>query len=252
VMTTDWTLDAPPAAPPLDKPRLAESSAIVTIGHLMWLGCTWGVAALAYTVVIVCVSIWGEVDVSLWQSVFAGWQRFVVAAAGFTTITTFLRIFVRNGATRRMLSSASLAAMTVVSILGGALITAGWAIEKLVYDANGWTQTMNSDAVFDWSDLWRAAIESPIVLAAFFLSGWLISAAFYRFGVAGGIALLLPCAVPALFSELVTSKDFGGVDIDVLPEFGSTALAVTAISGLALIAVTAAVARRVTVAMALR
>ena len=53
------------------------------------------------------------------------------------------------------------------------------------------------------------------MLVAYFISGWIVGAGFYRFGVAGGIALTLPGLVPAALAELFASRDFGGIDIDV-------------------------------------
>ena len=106
--------------------------------------------------------------------------------------------------------------------------------------------------MFEWSDLWRVAVETPLVLVAYFISGWIVGAGFYRFGIAGGIALTLPGLVPAALAELFASKDFGGIDIDTTAGWLSRPhLAVTALTGLAVVAASAWVARRVTRALAL-
>ncbi len=197
--------------------------------------------------------IWGEVDVSLFQSVFAGWQRWLVFAAGVTMTTTFLRMLVRNGSTRALVSSASTVAMAVIASIGTTIIAAGWVIEKFVYDRQGWPQRLDSgNEVFEWSDLWRVAIESPIVLAVFFVSGWLVGVGFYRFGVVGGLLLLLPSLIPAALIEVITTRDFGGLDLDVIPEIGAPGLLLTLIGGVALVAASVAVARRVTIGTPLR
>ena len=235
------------------RPHLADAASIVTFGHLMWLAWTWLAATLIYAVVIACVARWGSVDQSLWQSVAAGWQRWVVFAAGVTTTTTFLRMLLRNGATRSLVSSASTVSMAVIGVLAGLWITAGYAVEKVVYERYGWTQGLNSDAVFEWSDTWRVALESPLVLFAYFVSGWLVGAAFYRYGVAGGLILLVPSLAPAALFELFTSKDFGGVDIDALPSaFDRPNLALTACVGAIVVAGSVWIARRVTRKIPLR
>ena len=59
------------------------------------------------------------------------------------------------------------------------------------------------------------------MLAVFFVSGWLVGVGFYRFGVVGGLLLLLPSLIPAALSELITTRDFGGLDLDVIPEIGT-------------------------------
>ena len=124
------TVHAPADARATDKPALSQASFIVTFGTLLWLGWTWLVAAVVYGIVLTSVVIWGEIDVSLFQSVFAGWQRWLVFAAGITMTTTFLRMLVRNGATRALVSSASTVAMALIAAIGTAIIAAGWVIDR--------------------------------------------------------------------------------------------------------------------------
>ena len=165
-----------------------------TFGHLAWLAWTWVVASVAYAIVIVGVARWGTVDQSLWQSVAAGWQRYVVFGAGVTTTTTFLRMLVRNGVdAARCCRSASTVTMAIIGIVAGLWITAGYAIEKadlrpLRLGPGDSTATPCSNG----RTCGGSALETPLVLAAYFVSGWLVGAGFYRFGVAGGLALLLP------------------------------------------------------------
>ena len=101
--------------------------------------------------------------------------------------------------------------------------------------------------MFQWSDICRLALETPLVLVAHFMSGWIIGLGFYRYGVVGGVALLVPGLLPAALSELFASKDFGGVDIDHLVRWlDRPNLAITVIAGLAVVGASAWVARRAT------
>ncbi|MET0146852.1 MAG: hypothetical protein ABW328_18990 [Ilumatobacteraceae bacterium] len=250
---TNRTTDADEAITERRPPTLGSVSTIVMFGHLSWLGWTWVVATLAEVVVVFCVSRWGDVDQSLWQSVAAGWQRWVVFGTGVTTTTVYLRMLVRNGVTRSLLSSASTVAMTIIAVVAGLWITAGYAIEKLVYDSNGWAQTLNEGGPLEWSDLWRCAFEATVALGAYFVSGWLVGAGYYRYRAVGGTLLLLPALVPAALTELFLSKDFGGVDIDTLAGwFDRPPLAVSVVCGATVVAAGAVVARRVTRAIPIR
>ena len=236
-----------------ERPQLTTTSGMLTYRHLSWLVWTWVAASIVYAGVVTAVARWGSVDQGLWQSVAAGWQRYVVFGAGVTTTTTYLRTFLRNGVSRSLLSSASTVSAALIGLIGAAWISAGYVAEKLTYDHYGWVQELNSTTVFGWSDLWRVGLETPLVLAAYFISGWIVGAGFYRFGVVGGIALTVPGLVPAALVELFASRDFGGIDLAVRAGWSDRPpLALTVGTGLAVVAASAWLARRVTRAIPLR
>ena len=93
--------------PHAERPTLTTTTGMLTFGHLAWLFWTWVVRRSCLRRRHHGVARWGIVDQSLWQSVAAGWQRYVVFGAGVTTTTTFLRMLVRNGVTAGPSSSAS-------------------------------------------------------------------------------------------------------------------------------------------------
>jgi hypothetical protein len=252
VIAVDTTASTTDRAHP-ERPQLTTTTGMLAYGHLTWLFWTWVVASIVYAGVITAIARWGSIDQDLWQPVAAGWQRYVIFGAGVTTITPWLRTFLRNGATRSLLSSASTASAALVALLGTVWISAGYVAEKLIYDHYGWSQELSSTAVFEWSDLWRVALETPLVLVAYFISGWIVGAGFYRFGVAGGIALAVPGLLPAALAELFASQDFGGIDLGTKAGWwDGPNLAVTVAFGLAVVAASAWVARRLTRAIPLR
>ena len=160
MMTTTSSPTVSPAARPSTS-SLVPAAQVVVFGHLVWLGLVWLASVVVYAAVVAGVARWGSVDESLWQSVVSGWQRYVIFGAGITIMTTFLRMLVRNGATRRTVSGAATIAMGVIAALVALLNVAGFAVERLVYDANGWTQGLRSDAELAWADLPPSPSTTP-------------------------------------------------------------------------------------------
>jgi hypothetical protein len=247
-MTTDMQHIAPTALrPPSTRRRASESAQIVLFGTLAWIGYVWLAATVIYGIVIACVVRWGSLDTSLWRSLAAGWQQWVVFAAGITVSTTFLRMLLRNGATRRLVSVGAVATMSVIAGILAAWTTAGFSVEKLVYDANGWPQTLPTDVVFAWGDLPRLALDNVLVVAVYYATGWIIGCCYTRWGAFRGTALLLPAAVPVAAIEFLVTPGLAGLNVDVIAAWrGEPHIAVTILAGGALLAATVAVAARLT------
>lgn len=246
-MMTDAPFIPTSAASASTSTSLTPAAQIMVFGHLAWLGFVWLAASVVYAIVLFAVARWGTVDQSLWPSVAAGWQRYLIFGAGVTVMTTFLRMLVRNGVTRRTVSAAAAIAMGVIAGIVAGWTMAGYAIERAVYDANGWPQTLRSDAVFAWGDLPRVGVDTVLVIAAYYAAGWIVGACFYRWGLVGGLVRLLPALLPAAAMELVVSPDFGGMDIDVMASWRDRPhLLVTIAAGGALLAATVWVAGRLT------
>jgi len=128
----------------------------------------------------------------------------------------------------------------------------GYAAEKVVYDRSDWPQQLQTDTTLTWGDLPRVAIDNGLVIAAYYAGGWVVGVCYARWGAAGGTLRLLPALVPIAVMELVVAPDFGG-DVDALASWrDEPALWLTVVAGLALVAATTWVARRLTRDMALR
>lgn len=233
--------------------RAAEASQIMFFGTVAWLGYVWLAATLVYAVVIACVARWGSVDESLWRSLASGWQRYVVVAAGITVTTTFLRMLVRNGASRRLLSSGAVVTMWALAVILALWNVAGFAVEKAIYDANGWRQTLRADSVLAWSDLPRLALDNGLIVAAYYTTGWIIGCCYTRWGPYVGTALLLPAVVPAAAMEFLVTPGFAGMDVDVITSWRDEVhIAATVLAGGVLLAASVLAARRLTRDVALR
>jgi hypothetical protein len=227
-----------------DHPDLEDATRIVLRGQLMWLPYAWLAGTLLFAALLLGVGRWGTVDDSLWP-VGANWQRYLLFAAGVATMTTFLRLLVRNGATRGLLSSAATVTMAAIATFLGLWNVAGYTVEALVYHHNGWPQTLPTGRLFGWGDLPNAFVSSALMVAAYYVSGWIVAAGFIRHGAVGGMIRLIPGLLPAAAMELVISPDFGGTGTTLWTSWRGHVLPMVVI-GLALLAASIAVARQLT------
>ena len=208
-----------PAGRSVGPPPLSTTAAITTIGHLGWLGWVWLTVALLYVAAMIPISIFGDLDGnSPWQDAVGGWQQWLLYGAGITTVPTFAKMLITNGVTRTQVSKSSIIAMIALGVLGGIFIACGLAVEGLIYDVNDWSRELRSGSTAPgFATIVGIGADSVLVLCAYFVSGWLSVAGFYRLGWVLG-ALFVPVAmVPAAFSELVLRVD-AGTRLDVLDD----------------------------------
>lgn len=237
-----------------DPVDLGTATSMTTFGSLIWLGPLLGLVAVAYIVIVACVSIWGETDTSLWVSVAAGWQRWPIAVCGFLIISTFSRMFVVNGVTRRRLGDAATVTLVLFSLLSGTYITVGFVIERLVFDANGWPQ-MNDERNLTYGAIGYATVllTYTAVAAAYFVTGWLIAILFNREADIVVAVLGIPLAlVPAAVCEFLLTPIGGGGQIQALGDLMTMPMWISTPITLAVIAAAVVAARRATLSVVVK
>lgn len=252
---------APTEAPADRGPRrsqpapLSTTASVTTFGHLAWLGWVWVVTAVVVLgiVVIVGASPEGDLDSSLWQGAAAGWQRWLVLAAGVTTTSTFAPMLVGNGVTRAQLARSVVVTGVVLAVLGTLVIVAGYLVEGVLFDRNGWTQALRGDdGVVDGGTLPGLALRYGLGLAAAFVSGWLIGLGFYRFAREKAILLIVPGIIPLVLTELLLLHGGTGVTIGAPDDIDGPPLALGAPGALAVTAIAVLVAARANRELALK
>ena len=239
---------------PVDRGRAAKLGLVVGLvvrRQLRWFLGLAVVAALVFMVGLIVLSnsrSTGDVDESVWAVIGAGWPRWLALAAGIAAVAASLPRLVTNGVTRLATAHAFIGGLVASSALGSLYITAGYVVEHVVYDRNGWVQGLPSGAALETADLPRIAIESVVVLGASYLSGWIVTLGFVRFGTAAGFAIAIPGVLPMVMAELVTSRDFGSVlgtsHADALVGDGTRPELVAAVAAGATVLVAAAVVAR--------
>lgn len=171
----------------------------------------WGVILVLEVIALLIAAQFGPVEVSMFQFATHGalWFPFsIMIITSAAVITTH----VAQGRTRRSFIQAALLTVLVMALAYGLLMTAGLALEGVVYDAFGWTQahvteasTTTSSAVAPTA-LWREPV--PVTLLGYALrtgggamAGLLVGVTYYRFGGWKGTGLLLVTGLPALAAQ---------------------------------------------------
>jgi hypothetical protein len=237
--------DTDGARGPVPAP-LTTTSSMTLFGTLIWLGPLFTVVFVANAITLAAVATWGSLDESIWMAIGAAWQRWPIAASGFTMTVVFVPMFVTNGITRRRLGQSATVTMALVGALGAAVVTAGFAVESMVFDAEGWTHIMSEDGGRLISDIGLPTIFGTFALvnAAFFASGWLAATALRRLGWMLFIPFLVVALVPAAAVEFLLTNGFGPTQFGFLEPFDAPTLWVGVPVAIAVIAATILVSAR--------
>ena len=245
---------APAPRPRPTPPPVTTTAYVLCRGHLTWLGWTWVVTAMVFTVLMaMIVRFDGHLDASLWQGAGASWQRYVIFAAGVTTMPSFLAMFVANGITRAQLAASSTIAMAAVALAGATFVIGGFVAEAVVFDATGWSQVLDSgEPVSSGPDLVVLGLRYALLFCMWFTAGWLIGTGFYRYGFVRGVALIVPFAIPVLVCELVVGRSAASINVDAFTGLMNVPLALGLLLAVGLIVMNATIARAFTRSTAVR
>lgn len=247
--------DAPAPRPPVAPASLIDTASVTTFGHLAWVGWVWGAAFVIASGVVVAVGAFsdGQLDNSLWQGLGAGWQRWILLAAGIATTATFAPMLVGNGVTRARLSASVIVTMVVLAVVGAVVVAAGYLVEGFVFRANDWRHVLDGGGrTIGAGMIAGLALRHALTFAAYFVSGWLIGIGFYRFGRDGGVPLIVPSIVPVVLVELLLLGGGASVFTSGPGDLSGPPLAVGAPASALVIALAALAATRYNRELALR
>jgi hypothetical protein len=185
----------------------------------------WSVAIVGLIIAIAIVNHVTTPDFSLWSTV-AGWAaRNWLAVVGSLLVALHLRQFVAAGATRRSFLYAS-AQLGLILAAGFALIvTIGHSIERATVGTAAYPQLM---PLREFVTLFLGGL-------AYFVSGYVITAGFYRLGPFGGLALIPLGALPSVAVEGLLGRGSYGEIITRLLPWGAGVVVTIALVGLAVV-----------------
>jgi hypothetical protein len=218
----------------------------------------WIVAAVAIAFLgPLALSRYNDIDLSTWFYA-ANVAKWFTAFVGGGFVYTLVPNMIAAGLTRRELSVAMGVFGALWSLALGALVFAGLVIERVYYDAMGWSQGIDANGAIDpigsWSETLAFAAIYPLVYLVYFAAGCVIGAAAYRWESSGWL-LLVPI-LPVVFSldnALYNTEPFGPGWMGFLGRFIEDWGRGVVLAGIALVAVVlAAAAHRILIDIPLR
>lgn len=170
-----------------------------------------GGLVLLEVVAVVAPLIVGHAAVSIWLLVAGSASRYWLLVIGIVLVGTHLRRFVAGGATRREFSFAAILFGAAISVALAILIPLGHGLESAV------VQHGSGYPAFSAGEALRESGRALAVSLAYYISGMLFGMAYYRHSPWIGTALIIPCAVPLVASQVLLGYDVAGVTGGVLP-----------------------------------
>lgn len=233
-------------------PRLLDTAAIPTFGHLSWVVWFWAGGAVLFVLAMVVMSITDDADSitifggdsnSLWSGLISI-QAWIVFGAGVTSIPSYGSTFLANGSTRAQLSRSTVVALVVVCALGGLYALVGYGVEHVVYDAKGWEHALpDGRAVDGIGPLVSVGVTYAATLACYFVAGWLVGIAYLRLGWVLFVLSLIPAALPIAAADVFLD---GASTTDLTQHWSRPPLALGLLAVAAVVALSCTVATRFT------
>ncbi len=217
-------VSAPAAASPRRTPY-ARTLLWLVRAQVKIAGWFAGILAVLWVAVVIAVNTFGSVEMSIMQFARQGagvWFPFSIAVS---LCAAAIGPHVAVGMTRSVFARAAISTALVMAVVYGSVVTLGFAVERVVYRANGWDQAITdvSWSFVDVGDLGAVVLDATLIIAAASLSGLLVGAVYLRFGAWVG-TLTLPITVgPVLVALAALSR---GVQIDGLDQGARFAIVV--------------------------
>jgi hypothetical protein len=215
------------------KPRAQVTSMLVRIYR--------PIALWFWATMILCVAVGGTVvnvvtdpGFSLWLMIAGSAAKYWLGVVGVLLVATNLRQFVANGITRRDFMAGAAVFGLISAVLFALMVPLGHGVEHLLLQTVGGTPAPGYPEISLAAGLREFGQVLPAHLA-FLVTGGAASAGFYRFGAWGGLALLIPAALPVAAAEgLLGIDEHGHLGVRFLPLAAALliSLAVTAVAAL--------------------
>ncbi|MFI5844905.1 hypothetical protein ACIA8K_34910 [Catenuloplanes sp. NPDC051500] len=168
--------------------------------------------AVVVAVIAALVAASGSLTTSAWLLGSASTVKWFVGPTAIMLIPVYLRQYVSLGVTRRQFLGGGLLFSLGSAGVAALYTMAGFGVERLVFGAAGLMDGLTEPyPVHSAGSAAAVLVRAFLIYLAHICSGWLLGAAFYRFGPFGGLVLIPPAVLPALGSEVFFGSEWSVV-----------------------------------------
>ncbi len=195
---------------------------ILITSHLSFVVVAWVLFTVVVGLVIggVALSSPGPAD-SIWHHAAAQAPRWLMFGLGVDAVTTYLRLQLAHGGTRRSYLGQTTAYSVVLTGGAAALITVGYLLERGLYALLGRPQRLSGDSLFDTAGQYHVIFGTYwLTFLMWTVAGTLIGLGFFRWNTAGlltiplGVVLVVPALVAASNNGLpILGRQLAGIEM---------------------------------------
>lgn len=111
---------------------------VLLTSHVTFLFVLWLPTMVVSAAILAGVGLWGTVDQSIWHYVATQVPRWVVVGLGVDAVTTYLRMNIAHGRTRRDFLRQLWPYFAALAVALAAMVTTAYQIERGVFAIFGW------------------------------------------------------------------------------------------------------------------
>jgi hypothetical protein len=177
---------------------------VLLTSHVSFLFVLWIPAMLVSAAILGGVALWGEVNQSIWHHIATQVPRWVVLGLGVDAITTYLRLNLAHGHTRRDFLRQLWPYLVGMALALAVMITLAYQIERGVFDLIGWDHRTAFPTLFgDTGNIPSMFGAFALMLLLWSLAGAMIAAAFTRTVLLGIVTIPVGLLIVAPSEVLV-------------------------------------------------
>jgi hypothetical protein len=171
---------------------------ILLTAHVTYVLVVWFGLLVLSALITTGVATFGDVNGSIWHQVATQGPRWFAFGLGINAITTYLRLHIAHGRTRRDFLRQLWPYTLGMAAAFALLVTIGYLVERGVYAIAGWSDELPYPAIFDTTgDFFGILGSFTLFLLLWTVAGVAVAAAFTRSILYGLLTVLLGLVVVA-------------------------------------------------------